>query len=129
MSHEAAAIVERGRARNSDESAAYPFPMAPITWTSSAARASHGFLFYRVARSLPCGVRATRASCRCAGRDVVEGERYRDAGVMAQQRDHIGNADMTQRLHRTVVEPLRDPARVRQAHRYLVDDLLAPVVE
>ena len=32
---------------------------------------------------------------RCAGRDVVEGERHRDAGIMAHQRDHVGDPDMT----------------------------------
>ncbi len=33
-----------------------------------------------------------------AGRDVVEGEGYRDAGVEAYQADHVGDADMAERL-------------------------------
>src|SRR6266851_8209634 len=33
-----------------------------------------------------------------AGRDVVEGEGHRDAGVKAHQADHVGDADMVERL-------------------------------
>jgi hypothetical protein len=33
-----------------------------------------------------------------AGRDVVEGEGHRDAGVKAYQADHVGDADMAERL-------------------------------
>jgi hypothetical protein len=33
-----------------------------------------------------------------ASRDVVEGEGHRDAGVKAYQADHVGDADMVERL-------------------------------
>src|SRR4051794_3262982 len=96
MSHEeAAAIVESGCARNSDESAAYLLPMAPITGTSSAAGAGHGScsIGSRDRCNAECGLRALHAWC--VGRDVVEGERHRDAGVVAHKCDRVGDPDMT----------------------------------
>src|SRR6516165_4243332 len=59
------------------------------------------------------------------GRHVVKGQGHRDAGVVAHQGDHIGDADMTERLDRAVVEPFCDPARIGEGGRHLVDDLLA----
>ena len=60
---------------------------------------------------------------------VVKGERHRHAGVMAHQGDDVGDADMAERFDRAVVKPLRDPTRVRQTNRHLIDDLLALVGE
>jgi hypothetical protein len=36
-------------------------------------------------------------------RDVVKGQGHRDASVVAHQGDHVGDADMVERLDRTVV--------------------------
>src|SRR5271166_6189159 len=73
-----------------------------------------------------------RCSARHAwslGGHIVEGEGHRYAGVVAQQGDHIGDADMAEGLDRAVVEPLRNPARIGERHRDLVDDLLPLVGE
>ena len=40
---------------------------------------------------------------RCAGRHVVERQRHRDVGVMTHQRDHVGDADVTQGFDRAIV--------------------------
>ena len=71
---------------------------------------------------------AQRAMPGAPGRDVVR-QGHRDAGVIAHQGDDVGDADMPQCLDRAVVKPLRRPARIRQADRHLVDDLLALVGE
>src|SRR5690349_7278995 len=64
-----------------------------------------------------------------ACRHVVEGQRHRHTGVKAHQADHVGNALMTEHLDRAIEETLGDPARIREAGRHLIDDLLALVVE
>src|SRR5579862_7560826 len=66
---------------------------------------------------------------RRSGRDVVKRQRHRDAGVVAHQGNDVGDADMPQCLHRAVVQSPRGPARIRQANRHLVDELLALVGE
>jgi protein-S-isoprenylcysteine O-methyltransferase Ste14 len=49
--------------------------------------------------------------------------------IVANGPYRAGDADMAERLDRAVVEPLRDPARIGERHRHLVDDLLALVRE
>src|SRR6185312_4085002 len=46
------------------------------------------------------------------GRHIVERQGHRHAAVMAHQGDHVGDADMIQRLDRTVVKAPRHPTRV-----------------
>ena len=41
-----------------------------------------------------------------ASRHVVERQGHRDAGVVAHQRDHVGDADMAERLDGAVEEAL-----------------------
>src|SRR5882724_7947712 len=86
-------------------------------------------IFLPALRETPGGSRRSAGQALGAGRDVVEGEGHRDAGVKAHQADHVGDADMAECGDRAVVEPLRDPPRFRQALGHLVDDLLALVVE
>src|ERR1700704_1041768 len=50
-----------------------------------------------------------------AGRHIVEGERHRDAGVKADQGDHVGDTDMSEGFDRAVIEALRHPARIGEA--------------
>src|SRR5438067_12925824 len=63
------------------------------------------------------------------GRHVVKGEGHRHAGVVTHQTNNVGDADVAERLDGAIVEALRDPARIREANRHLVDDLLPLVVE
>src|SRR5579883_2703053 len=72
---------------------------------------------------------ASARHSRCAVRHVVEGERHRDAAVVAHQGDDVGDADMAQRLDRALIQAARHPPPVGQRDRHLVDDLLALVVE
>src|SRR5260370_39548081 len=61
---------------------------------------------------LPAALPLSARHARRAVRDIIEGERHRDAGVMPHQRDDIGDTDVPERLDGAVVEPARHPARV-----------------
>ena len=66
-------------------------------------------------------------TCR-PGRHLVKGQVRRDAGVLAQQGDHVGDDDVAERLDGTVVKPFGTPRELASAIA-LVDDLLAFVGE
>ena len=63
------------------------------------------------------------------GRNIVEGEGHRHAGVKAHQADHVGNALVAECFDCAIEEALRHPARIGEARRHLVDDLLARIGE
>jgi hypothetical protein len=87
------------------------YPARPRPFGAAAAAIARDF-----GAAKPERVRAGRVRCRLmgkdqalregrsagqapgAGRDVVEGEGHRDAGVKVHQADHVGDADMVERL-------------------------------
>src|SRR5215472_14216080 len=66
---------------------------------------------------------------RGSRRNIVKSESHRDAGVEAHQADDVGDPGMAERFDGAVVQPLRDPARIGEAGRHLVDDLFARIGE
>src|SRR5262249_27410211 len=64
---------------------------------------------------------------RTPGRHRVEVHRQRDGGVVAHEDDHVGHALVPERLHRPVVQALRDQPAAGQRRRDLVDRLLPHV--
>ena len=66
---------------------------------------------------------------RRPGRHVVKDKGHRDAGVVAHQGDHVGDADMAECLDCAVVETLWYSTRIGEGNRHFVDDLLTLVRE
>src|SRR6266481_3752937 len=74
-------------------------------------------VYWRVwgAAALPHRFHPSAGHALGTGRDVVEGQGHRHAGVETHQGDHVGDALMAERLDGAVIEPLRDPARIGEA--------------